>query len=84
MPPTSPLPAAASRPEILLGAVIYLMSAYRRKACPRVAHIIASHLQCLAEHPEVDRVIRDICAGMTVKWNDAAGTAALSSKAQCH
>lgn len=65
---------AASRPEILLGALIYLMSTYQRKACPRLACSIASHLDCLAAHPHVDPVIRNVCAGITDEWRHAGAS----------
>jgi hypothetical protein len=68
----SPSPAEAGRPETLLAAVIYLMTHYARTGCPRLADCVSRHLQCLCAHPEVDPVIRDICASLHGTWSRAA------------
>lgn len=60
------------RAETVLGAVLYLMTAYRRTQCPRIAACVAAHLECLAAHPRVDATIRDLCAGMCDEWRSAA------------
>ena len=60
------------RAETVLGAVLYLMTAYRRTQCPRIAACVAAHLECLAAHPQVDATIRDLCAGMCDEWRSAA------------
>jgi hypothetical protein len=62
-----------SRAETVLGAVLYLMTAYHRTQCPRIAACVAAHLECLAGHPHVDATIRDVCAGMCEEWRSAAG-----------
>ena len=62
-----------SRPETVLAAVIYLMTHYARTGCPRLAVCVSRHLQCLSAHPEVDPVIRDICASLHGAWSRAAG-----------
>lgn len=67
---SSPGPRA-SRPAIVISALIYLMSSYRRAPCPRLAQCIAGHLECLSRHPDADPVIREICAGMVDKWRGA-------------
>ena len=61
-----------SRPELVLGAVLYLMTAYRRTPCPRIAACVAAHLDCLAAHPQVDPTLRELCAGMRSEWHGAA------------
>ncbi len=61
-----------SRAEIVIGALIYLMSSYRRTPCPRLAQCVACHLECLSRHPEADPVIREFCAGMVDEWRNAA------------
>jgi hypothetical protein len=63
------------RPETVLGAVLYLMTAYHRSRCPRIAACIAAHLDCLAAHPHADRIIREVCAGMRDEWYGAARAA---------
>jgi hypothetical protein len=65
-----------SRAEIVLGAVLYLMTADHRTPCPRLAACVAAHLECLARHPNVDSTIRDVCAGMCGVWCDRADAAA--------
>jgi hypothetical protein len=68
-----PIPEAQlGRAETVLGAVLYLMTAYRRTQCPRIAACVAAHLECLAGHPQVDATIRDLCAGMCDEWRSAA------------
>lgn len=62
----------STRPEILLAAVIYLMTHYARTGCPGLAMCVSRHLQCLCAHPEVDPVIRDICASVHGAWTRAA------------
>lgn len=66
----SPSPRA-SRPEIVISALIYLMSSYRRTPCPRLAQCVAGHLECLSRHPGADPVIREVCAGMVDEWRGA-------------
>jgi acyl-[acyl carrier protein]--UDP-N-acetylglucosamine O-acyltransferase len=64
-----------SRAETLVGAVLYLMTAYHRTHCPRIAACVAAHLECIAGHPEVDPTIRQVCAGMCDEWHGVAGHA---------
>ena len=61
-----------SRLETVLGAVLYLMTAYHRTRCPRIAACVAAHLDCLAAHPQADPTIREVCAGMRDEWRGAA------------
>jgi hypothetical protein len=62
-----------SRLETVLSAVLYLMTAYHRTRCPRIAACVAAHLDCLAAHPQADPTIREVCAGMREEWRGAAG-----------
>lgn len=57
-----------TRPEVLLGATLYLMNAYRRSPCPGLAAVVKRHLEHLAAHPRVDAVLRDIAAGLESDW----------------
>jgi len=61
------------RVETVLGALLYLMTAYHRTRCPRIAASVARHLDCLADHPQADATIRDLCAEMREEWRAAAG-----------
>ena len=65
-----------SRAETLVAALLYLMTHHARTGCPRLALCIARHMQCLAVHPDADRVVRDICAGLHGAWVAAALPAA--------
>lgn len=67
-PPTVP----QTRPEVLLGATLYLMNAYRRSPCPGLAAVVQRHLEHLAAHPRVDAVLRDIAAGLESDWAQLA------------
>ena len=65
----------ASRLDTVLGAVLYLMTAYHRTRCPRIAACVAAHLACIAAHPHATPTIREVCSGMHEEWRGAAGTA---------
>jgi hypothetical protein len=64
---------ANSRPETVLGAALYLMTAYQRTRCPRLAACVSAHLDCLAAHPDVAPVLRDLCNGLRADWRGIAG-----------
>ncbi len=64
--------AHASRVETLLAALLYLMTAYQRTGCKRIAACVAAHLDCVADHPGADATIREVCAGMRSEWWGAA------------
>jgi hypothetical protein len=68
-----------SRLETVLSAVLYLMTAYHRTRCPRIAACVAAHLDCLAAHPQADPTIREVCAGMREEWRGVAGDGARRS-----
>jgi hypothetical protein len=57
-----------SQPEIITGALLYFMSAYRRSPCPFLAHCIEQHLACLAPHSRADRVVREIFDSVRQEW----------------
>jgi hypothetical protein len=61
-----------SRVETLVAALLYLMTHHARTGCPTLALYISRHMQCLAVHPDADRVVRDICAALHGAWADAA------------
>ncbi len=58
----------APRSEVILGAVLFLMSAYPLTQCPRIAAAIERHLECLAGRAELDAVLRDLCTAMRAEW----------------
>ncbi len=67
MPITPP-----SRVETVLAALLYLMTAYHRARCPRIAACIAAHLDCLANHPRADATIRGVCPAVRNEWHCTA------------
>lgn len=64
--------ASDSRPDVILAALLYLLTAYRRRPCPGLAACIARHFQYLAQHPKADRVVCDVAAASSVEWEAAA------------
>lgn len=62
-----------SRPETVLGAALYLMTAYQRNRCPRVAACVSAHLDCLATHPGVTPVLKELCNVLRSDWRAIAG-----------
>lgn len=70
-----------SRVETVLAALLYLMTAYHRTRCPRIAACVAAHLDCLADHPGADATIREVCAGMRTEW---WGTATSTPRPHVH
>ena len=64
--------ASPSRVETIIAATFFLMNAYRRTRCPRLARCIAAHLDCLTRHPDADPTIRAVCDGMSDDWRAAA------------
>lgn len=64
-----------TRPELVLAALLYLITAYRRRACPGLASCIARHFSYLARHPGAHRLIREVAAASADDWQAAAGCA---------
>jgi hypothetical protein len=56
------------RADILVAALLYLMTQYARTGCPRLAVCVSRHLQCLALHSEATPVLRDTCASLHGAW----------------
>ena len=71
---------APSRVETIIAATFFLMNAYHRTGCPRVAKCVAAHLDCLARHPDTDATIRAVCEGMREEWRATAEAAAACLK----
>jgi len=65
---------APSRVETIIAATFYLMNAYQRTRCPRLARCIAAHLDCISRHPDADPTIRAVCNGMFDDWRAVAET----------
>lgn len=67
-----------TRPELILAALLYLVTAYRTGRCPGLASCIARHFQCLARHPDTDRLIRDVAVTSACEWESTARQATIA------
>lgn len=70
-------PANASlKPELLVSAVLHLMSHYtvhshETTPCTRLAAVIQRHLKALAELPDLTPVLRATCLQLSEQWESA-------------
>src|SRR5215468_8083155 len=71
-PPMDAVSCSPSRVETIIAATFYLMNAYRRTHCPRLAACVAAHLAYLTRHPDADPTIRAVCHGMSDEWRAVA------------
>lgn len=63
----------SSRPELLVSAVLHLMSHYTANAqeqhkCVKLASVIERHLKALAELPGLAPVLRTTCRQLSEQW----------------
>ena len=66
-------PATRTKPELLLSAVLHLMSHYlahgqETQSCARLASVIERHLKALAELPELAPVLQATCQQLSEQW----------------
>ena len=61
-----------TRPDTLIAALLYLVTAYHRRPCPGLAACIARHFDCLARHPKADRLLSDVALASTRAWQAPA------------
>jgi hypothetical protein len=68
---------AAARPELLVSAVLHLMSHYsanssanlqERHSCVKLASVIERHLKALADLPSLAPVLRTTCRQLSAQW----------------
>lgn len=62
-----------AQPELLVSAVLHLMSHYtansqESRACTKLASVIERHLKALAELPELAPVLRATCQQLSEQW----------------
>ncbi len=62
-----------SQPELLVSAVLHLMSHYTANnnetgACLKLASVIGRHLKALADLPDLAPVLRATCQQLTEQW----------------
>ncbi|MFJ7568104.1 hypothetical protein ACIQW9_14200 [Herminiimonas sp. NPDC097707] len=65
--------AAPAQPELLVSAVLHLMSHYtannqESSSCIKLASVIERHLKALAELPELAPVLRATCQQLSEQW----------------
>jgi hypothetical protein len=65
----------AARPELLVSAVLHLMSHYtatanmqERHSCVKLASVIERHLKALADLPGLAPVLRTTCRQLSEQW----------------
>ena len=61
-----------TRPEVILAALLYLITAYHRSPSRDLAACIARHFRYLAQHPRADRLVCDVAAASTAEWEAAS------------
>jgi hypothetical protein len=65
--------AAPAQPELLVSAVLHLMSHYtannqESSSCIKLASVIERHLKALADLPELAPVLRATCQQLSEQW----------------
>ncbi len=65
--------AAARQPELMLSAVLHLMSHYTANAadnggCVKLASVIERHLKALSALPDLSPVLRATCQQLCEQW----------------
>lgn len=65
--------AAPAQPELLVSAVLHLMSHYTAhtsepKSCVKLASVIERHLKALANQPGLAPVLRATCQQLSEQW----------------
>jgi len=69
----APAAAHGQQPELMLSAVLHLMSHYqshyaRNGPCPKLASTIERHLQLLSDLPSLAPVLRATCQQLSQQW----------------
>lgn len=64
---------ASAQPELLVSAVLHLMSQYtasnqESSACIKLASVIERHLKALADLPDLAPVLRATCQQLSEQW----------------
>jgi len=65
--------AAPAQPELLVSAVLHLMSHYtannqESSSCVKLASVIERHLKALADLPDLAPVLRATCQQLSEQW----------------
>lgn len=75
-PAGTPAATVSTQPDLLVSAVLHLMSHYsvnasqteNDKACLKLASVIERHLKALSDLPELAPVVRATCLQLTEQW----------------
>lgn len=70
---TAPPQPSAPQPELLLSAVLHLMSHYTARSgeggpCLKLASVIERHLKALASQPDLAPVLQATCQQLAEQW----------------
>jgi hypothetical protein len=75
---------ASTRPELLVSAVLHLMSHYtarsQEESCIKLASVIERHLKALASLQNVAPVLRATCLQLSTQWADIVDQAMIKPK----
>ena len=74
----------SSRPELVVAALLYLVSAHRPRPCPALASCLACHFAILADHPDAHRMIREVASASVQTWTTAANMGQRSLETALH
>lgn len=53
----------------LIASTLFLMSAYSHCHCPKLAKIIAAHLDDVAAHPDTEATVKAMCKTIRADWH---------------
>jgi len=67
--------------DLLVGATLYLMSCHADQASPRVAGMVAGHLDRIARHPHTGRLTREWAVALLPQWRSLERNCAVSDRA---
>lgn len=78
---------AGAQPELLVSAVLHLMSHYTAGSaevpgCTKLASVIERHLKALADLPDLAPVLRATCRQLSEQWAAVVEQAMLSTEKQ--
>ncbi len=63
---------SSTRPEVVLAALPYLVTAHRTGPCAGLEACIERHFAILADHPDADPLLRKVAAASVQAWRAAA------------
>jgi len=58
----------ATRPQLAVAALMYMLSRYPATRKPALAHAIVDHLRMVADDPRLDPALRECASGLIGDW----------------